>query len=125
MNKYLKIAPTDNVCVAIEDLNEGDILDIDGKKVTIKNAVPTGHKFAIDEIKENEDVIKYGYPIGHATTGIHIGEHVHTQNVKTNLHDDLQYIYVPVHPKLDIKKSGLTINGYLRYNGEMGIRNEL
>ncbi|MDH6308886.1 altronate hydrolase [Dysgonomonas sp. PFB1-18] len=125
MNKYLKIAPSDNVCVAIEDLKEGDKLNVEGMDIVIKNDIPTGHKFAIKEIKENEDVIKYGYPIGHATANIHTGEHVHTQNVKTNLHDDLQYSYVPVHPKLDIKKSDLKINGYLRYNGEMGIRNEL
>ncbi|MDR1884441.1 MAG: SAF domain-containing protein, partial [Prevotella sp.] len=43
--------------------------------------MPTGHKFAIEEIKENEDVVKYGYSIGHATTGIRIGDHVHTHNV--------------------------------------------
>lgn len=125
MNKYLKIAPADNVAVAIEDLKAGEVLNVDGKEITIEADIPTGHKFALAEIKENEDVIKYGYPIGHATTNIHIGDHVHTQNVKTNLHDDLQYTYVPVHPKLDIEKSDLTINGYLRYNGEMGIRNEL
>jgi len=71
MNKYLKIAPADNVCVAIADLNEGDILNVDGFPVTIQNPIPTGHKFAIKEIKEDDDVIKYGYPIGHATVDIH------------------------------------------------------
>ncbi|MDH6311242.1 hypothetical protein M2451_004186, partial [Dysgonomonas sp. PFB1-18] len=30
MNKYLKIAPSDNVCVAIEDLKEGDKLNVEG-----------------------------------------------------------------------------------------------
>lgn len=125
MNKYIKINPNDNVCVAIENLAEGDVVNVDGVSITIKNAIETGHKFAIKDIKTNENVIKYGYPIGHATTDIQTGEHVHTQNVKTNLHDNLQYSYVPVHPKLDIPKSDLKVNGYLRYNGEMGIRNEL
>lgn len=125
MNKYIKINPNDNVCVAIENLVEGDSLIIDGVTITIKNPIETGHKFAIKDIQKDENVIKYGYPIGHATTDIKLGEHVHTQNVKTNLHDNLQYSYVPVHPKLDIAKSDLTVNGYLRYNGDMGIRNEL
>lgn len=125
MNKYLKIAPTDNVCVAIEDLNEGDTLIVDGKELIIKNSIPTGHKFAIRNIAKDENIIKYGYPIGHATCIIKQGEHVHTQNVKTNLHDNLQYAYHPVTTVLNIPKSDLTINGYLRYNGDMGIRNEL
>ena len=125
MNKYLKINPNDNVCVAIENLNEGDVLSVDGVNITIKNPIETGHKFAIKDIKTNENIIKYGYPIGHAIVDIKTGEHVHTHNVKTNLHDNLQYAYAPVHPKLNIPKSDLTINGYLRYNGEMGIRNEL
>ncbi|SHG03078.1 UxaA family hydrolase [Dysgonomonas macrotermitis] len=125
MNKYIKINPNDNVCVAIENLAEGDVVNVEGASITIKNTIETGHKFAIKDIKTNENVIKYGYPIGHATTDIQTGEHVHTQNVKTNLHDNLQYSYVPVHPKLDIPKSHLKVNGYLRYNGEMGIRNEL
>ena len=66
MNKYLKIASTDNVCVAI-----AEALNIDRVSVTIQNPIPTGHKFAIKEIKEDDDVIKYGYPIGHATVDIH------------------------------------------------------
>lgn len=125
MNKYLKIAPTDNVCVAIEDLNEGDTLIVDGKELIIKNSIPTGHKFAIRDIAKDENIIKYGYPIGHSTCIIKQGEHVHTQNVKTNLHDNLRYAYHPVTTVLNIPKSDLTINGYLRYNGDVGIRNEL
>lgn len=125
MNKYLKISPSDNVCVAIIDLEVGTILDVDKVNITIKNPIPTGHKFAIQPIKTGENVIKYGYPIGHAIVDIQTGEHVHTHNLKTNLHDNLQYSYAPTHPKLDITKSNLTVKGYLRYNGEMGIRNEL
>jgi altronate hydrolase len=125
MNKYLKINQLDNVCVAIEDLNEGDVLNVDNKEIVIKNEIPTGHKFSITEIAENENVIKYGYPIGHATQPIRIGDHVHTHNLKTNLKDDLKYAYAPTHLKLDIAHSELKINGYLRSNGEMGIRNEL
>ncbi|MEN9918076.1 MAG: hypothetical protein RL662_512 [Bacteroidota bacterium] len=125
MNKYLKINPSDNVCVAIADLQAGDTLLIDGTEITLKNAIETGHKFAIQVIAESKDIVKYGYPIGHALTNIAIGEHVHTHNVKTNLHDNLQYTYVPVHSKLNIAKSNLTIKGYKRYDGQMGIRNEL
>ena len=37
-----------------------------------------GHKYALTDIKEGENVIKYGFPIGHATCDIFKGEHVHT-----------------------------------------------
>lgn len=125
MNKFLKISPSDNVVVAIQDLKEGDVLNIDGVSVTVLEPIETGHKLAIKDIKTNENVVKYGYPIGHATQDIKVGQHVHTHNVKTNLHDNLQYSYVPVHTELNISKSDLKIKGYLRYDGQMGIRNEL
>lgn len=125
MSKYLKIHPNDNVAVAIDKLEAGDVISVDGKEIKILNPVETGHKVALVEIPEGHDVIKYGYAIGHAIKDIYPGEHVHTQNLKTNLHDNLQYSYSPVHPTLQVTKSDLTINGYLRKDGNMGIRNEL
>ena len=32
-----------------------------------------GHKYALRDIKEGEDIIKYGSPIGHATCNISKG----------------------------------------------------
>lgn len=125
MSKYIKINPADNVVVAIEDLVEGDMLTVDGVTIIIKNPIPTGHKIALVPIAENENIIKYGYPIGHAITDIAQGEHVHTQNIKTNLHDNLEYAYHPVHPKLSIPKSDIKVNVYQRADGNFGIRNEL
>jgi altronate hydrolase len=125
MSKYLKINPTDNVAVALETLPVGQVLDVDGTAVTICSAVETGHKFALRFIPEGENIIKYGFPIGHALADIQAGAHVHVHNLKTNLHDDLQYTYNPQKPVLNIPKSDLKIKGYLRYNDDMGIRNEL
>lgn len=84
-----------------------------------------GHKYAICEIKAGENVIKYGSPIGHATVDIAIGEHVHTHNVKTNLSGNLEYTYN--HKDYGIAKvnSDLTFEGYVRPNGDVGIRNEI
>ena len=44
-----------------------------------------GHKYALCDIAEGKDVIKYGMPIGLATQAIAKGEHVHTHNLATNL----------------------------------------
>lgn len=84
----------------------------------------TGHKEALVAIAEGENIIKYGFPIGHATKKIEKGEKVHTDNVKTNLKDKLDYEYhkkefaLPEMPKI-------MINAYVRDNGEIGIRNDI
>lgn len=125
MNKYIKLNPQDNVCVAVQPLAVGDQLTVDGKSIAIQSDVPVGHKFAIVDIATDHNIVKYGYPIGHATVDIKAGTHVHTHNVKTNLHDNLKYTYEPKKTSLNIPKSDVKINGYLRYDGQMGIRNEL
>ncbi|VBB48418.1 altronate hydrolase [uncultured Paludibacter sp.] len=125
MNKYIKIHPSDNVCVALNDLKTGEKLLVDDKEIVLLNDVPTGHKFAVYHISKDENIIKYGYSIGHATEDILQGNHVHTHNVKTNLHDNLQYEYHPVKEKLNIALSDKKVNVYKRYNGDIGIRNEL
>jgi len=84
-----------------------------------------GHKYAIRDIAKGENVIKYGNPIGHATEDIKVGEHVHTHNLKTNLSDNLTYTYVPSDLKLEIRDEGKTFMGYVRPNGDVGIRNEV
>lgn len=125
MNKYLKINNNDNVCIALVNLNKGDKLDVDGIQIELKDTIPVGHKLAIVKIGKWENIIKYGYPIGHALEDIQVGQHVHTHNVKTNLKDDLSYSYSPDYISPVGSISNLTIDGYLRYNGDMGIRNEL
>ena len=84
-----------------------------------------GHKYALVDIKKGEDIIKYGNPIGHATEDIKKGEHVHTHNVKTNLSGNLEYEYD--HKVFDIPygKDERTFMGYVRENGDVGIRNDI
>ena len=84
-----------------------------------------GHKYAARDIKCGEDIIKYGNPIGHATADIKKGEHVHTHNVKTNLSGNLEYTYDPKFYDIPAEEQGRTFMGYVRDNGEVGIRNEI
>ena len=84
-----------------------------------------GHKYAICDIPRGTDIIKYGNPIGHATEDIGAGELVHTHNVKTNLSGNLEYTYEPKSFDIPYKKEDRTFMGYLRENGEVGIRNEV
>ena len=125
MQKAIQIHPKDNVAVALQPLKEGETFSFSsGAEVTLKEDIEQGHKFSLSAIGENENIIKYGTVIGHATTAIEAGRHVHVSNIKTNLGDVLEYSY---HPETFEQPAaeGRTFMGYVRKNGEVGIRNEI
>ena len=126
MKEFIKIHSRDNVIIALKDFSVGDVIEVDGKRVIVLNDIEKGHKIAIDEIPSGTDIIKYGYPIGHAIADIKLGEHVHVQNVKTNLKDVFDYSYNPsLLDELPHPNRNLTFNGFRRKNGDVGIRNEI
>jgi len=84
-----------------------------------------GHKYAARDIKKGENIVKYGNPIGHATEDIKKGEHVHSHNVKTNLSGNLTYTYEPKFYDTPTECGERTFMGYVRENGEVGIRNDV
>jgi altronate dehydratase len=77
----LVITPRDNVATALEALETGQVLDIDGQRITIADTTPRGHKIALRLIRAGEAVLKYGSTIGTATADIQPGAHVHTHNL--------------------------------------------
>lgn len=94
---------------------------LDNVEVNLEN----GHKYALRDIRAGEPIIKYGSPIGHATQDIAKGEHVHSHNLKTNLDGVLEYTYHPDFRPVVPVESGLTFQGYVRENGDVGIRNDV
>ncbi len=92
---------------------------------TVEVNLQDGHKYALRDIAKGENIIKYGNPIGHATCDIKKGEHVHTHNVKTNLSDHIEYVYEPEFTEISPAADTLTFKGYVRKNGDVGIRNEI
>ncbi|KAE9529825.1 UxaA family hydrolase [Testudinibacter aquarius] len=125
MKQLIKINPQDNVAVALQDLSPRQTVNLDGAVFKVKSAVARGHKIALQPIANGDLVIKYGYPIGHATQPIELGEHVHVHNTKTNLSDINDYQYQPVATALDRQIADKEVQLYRRTNGEVGIRNEL
>ena len=123
--KYLRINPADNVAVAIVNLPAGEHLSVDGIEITLNEDIPAGHKFALKNFAEGENVIKYGYPIGHARMAKKQGDWMNETNIKTNLAGLLNYTYNPIQVSLDIPHKDLTFKGYRRKNGDVGVRNEI
>jgi altronate hydrolase len=124
MQRAIRIHAKDNVAVALTALKKGETFTFGQDQVTLAEDIEQGHKFALSDIDANENIIKYGTKIGHATVKIEKGHHVHTENVKTNLGDVLSYTY---HPETfeQPKAEGRTFKGFVRRNGEVGIRNEI
>ena len=122
---YLKINPADSVVVCLQPKKKGEIITVDGKTVVLNQDTPAGHKVLIKDVQKGENIIKYGYPIGHALENLKAGDWVNENNLKTNLSGTLDYTYIPVGEELSIKKESRTFKGYKRKNGDVGVRNEI
>lgn len=112
MKEYLQINPADTVAVALQEMP----------------GIPAGHKFALRDIAEGEDIIKYGNPIGHATRDICKGELVDHHNIATNLSGTLDYSQFTVRHSQSTTSpspSSLSFMGYCRPDGQVGIRNDI
>ncbi|MCU4157820.1 altronate dehydratase [Carboxylicivirga sp. A043] len=125
MNQFLHIHPNDNVVVALQPISAGAELEVNATQLKVQADIPQGHKIAIAPIAKGEHIIKYGYSIGLAKEDIEPGQHVHSHNVRTGLDENLEYQYTPKGQPLSIAHEERTFNGYVRKNGDVGIRNEL
>ena len=124
MKTYLKINPADNTAVALAPLSAGTVVMPDDLNITLKEDIPQGHKFALCDISQGTEIIKYGYPIGIAATDIPAGTWIHTHNIRTGLGELLTYTYdrqvqevMPTEERF--------FEGYRRADGKAAVRNEL
>jgi len=127
MKEFLKINPADNVFVAISPLAKGTVLDVEGEKVELITDVPAGHKCALKDFAEGENVIKYGFPIGHARHAVKKGSYMDHEDIKTNLEGTLDYSDIKMKGLKQVQPSGeqMTFQGFKRADGQVGIRNEV
>lgn len=144
--EFLLMHPDDNVMLAVLDLEPGRVVHRDGSSITLRDHIPSGHKFAVRPIAPGALVLKYGQPIGRATAGIAPGEHVHTHNVESlRGRGDLAEPRTPEAGRaLDVPRArdgghfgspidltslglpgDLTFAGYRRKDGRVGVRNHV
>lgn len=124
MNPYIRIHPEDNVAVALQPLSKGTLISCSGSDLTLSEDIPQGHKFSLTPISKDAEIIKYGSPIGHATTEIPAGTWVHIHNIKTNLGDLLTYTYQKTDCSI-LTTEERFFQGYRRKDGRAGVRNEI
>ena len=82
-NKIVILNNTDNVGVAIIPLKKGEFIKINDNIIKVLNDIEFGHKIALADVYSGEKILKYGVPVGVASTSIIKGEHVHTHNMKS------------------------------------------
>lgn len=123
--KFIKIHQSDNVIVALQQLVEGEAIELDGLSIPVLETIESGHKMAICPIAQGEHVLKYGNSIGIAQSDISAGSWIHSHNLRTGLGDNLSYCYNPNGQPIVADSENRTFNGYARKNGDVGIRNEL
>lgn len=82
------INKSDNVATAVTNLAAGNTVSFfigqDVQQIILSEDIPLGHKFAIQDIADNQEVIKYGEVIGSSLTAINKGNHVHVHNIQSN-----------------------------------------
>ncbi len=120
MPDFIQIHPIDNVAVALHAIAAGT--EFNGVKANMD--IPQGHKMALKPLAENDQVMKYGFSIGHATASVAAGDWVHTHNMVTNLSGEMEYTYNPniQHPA---PVEPTTFKGFRRLDGRAAIRNEI
>ena len=79
----MRLSPPDNVAVALRPLKAGESVMLDGVELTVNRNIPVGQKLAARAVEKGEPIVKYGCPIGIATTAIKPGEYLHAGNVET------------------------------------------
>ncbi|MDI6601374.1 MAG: UxaA family hydrolase [Thermoanaerobacteraceae bacterium] len=79
--KTIIIDKRDNVATAMKDLQSGEVISIGGNDIVLLDNIPVYHKFAVRDIQEGGDVVKYGEVIGKAVRNIKAGEYVHVHNI--------------------------------------------
>ena len=132
--KALRFLDQDNVVVALEDLQPGDVLCINGvdSDVSVSVNIPQGHKAATADIAKGENIVKYGHIVGFAKEDIKKGDYVHVHNVEDTITDwrgNIKHEYDPS-TVTEISDEFIIANppklyGYRRKNGSVGFRNYL
>lgn len=82
--RVIRLDAADNVIVTAAVIAAGETLSVDGRPLTVEQAVPIGHKVAARPIAAGEKIVKYGAPIGSATQAIRPGQLVHTHNLRSD-----------------------------------------
>ncbi|MDB4882089.1 MAG: D-galactarate dehydratase/Altronate hydrolase domain protein [Gemmatimonadetes bacterium] len=123
--RTVRVHSSDDVAVAVDALEPGDVIGAGSETVTVREAVPAGHKVALRALRDGDVVHKYGWAIGRTTADVEAGAWIHSHNLRTLLEGTLEYAYEPIVRPSSIAAPERTWEGYKRADGRVGTRNEV
>lgn len=123
-NTSLLLDPSDNVGVALADLDRGQKVSLNGIELEIQEFVAAKHKFAIREFQPGDDILMYGTIVGEATQFIPMGNAITLLNIR---HKTRHYTKDSGHftwtaPDVSIW-GNRTFMGYKRTDNQVGTAN--
>ena len=87
MKQVVVLSAADNVATSLVALEAQARIEVvlngEGRIITVRDAIPFGHKVAIRRMDAGDDVLKYGEVIGRASEAIEPGRWVHVHNVES------------------------------------------
>ncbi len=122
--KLIKVHPSDNVLVALLNLESGEQVNFENSQITLTAAVKAKHKIAAQQFEVGDRIIMYGVLVGTANSVIEKGEVLTTENVK----HQSEKVYGKTGsigwtaPNVE-KWKNKTFNGYHREDGQVGTEN--
>jgi altronate hydrolase len=123
-SKALRIHPSDNAVVALQDLKAGEGIEFGGEHFQLLDDIPRKHKFAALDLAQGQLLTMYGVTVGRASQPIGRGELITTGNVCHSAEPpvvrDPSYEWTP--PGL-ARWAAATFDGYHRANGSVGTAN--
>ena len=122
MRDVILLHPTDSVCVAARDLRAGATVELPDGRLRLLDDVDQGHKIARTTIQPGDAVLKWGQPIGFATSRVDPGRWVHSHNMAIGALAQ-EYEKSTAVPEAPQSRSGYTFQGYRRADGRAGTRN--
>lgn len=124
IQRYLQIHPMDNVLVALQDLAEGTTIVFEGNEFTLKQAVAAKHKFTIQPMKRDAEILMYGVLVGKLNADLSAGELITTENLRHASEDFRMGDRKTAWIKPDVTAfKDKTFNGFHRSNGTVGTAN--
>jgi len=127
---YIKIDPRDNVIVALTDLPEGTVLELEEASQThdrllvVQEDVPAKHKIFMQDMLPGDEVLMYGVLVGKAICFIPKGGLMSIENTR---HASQDYAYRAVDYQWQVPDVSAyqhrTFNGYHRKDGRVGTAN--
>ena len=121
---FVQIHQKDNVLVALNDIQKGDIISFNGAHIKLLDRIPVKHKLFLQNLKMGSEVYMYGVLVGKTTQDILKGQRMTTENLK---HAAEPYAIRNAEFKWtapDISKwKEKTFMGYHRNDGSVGTAN--